>query len=165
MTEQHKHTQRPGSWYICPIMKIPQLLVLLQYNQQETSCNCSETSPKSVSHHGPHLENLLRHIIRHTRGWKPALLNVRSWSNKTLIVNDIICNNKLDCIEHTETWLTQRGQLSTGETQKRIFFFKIKAHSSVAELWVLYGALTASLVEVREHFLVSLLSLWFFHVF
>ena len=34
-----------------------------------------------------------------------ALLNVRSLLNKTFIINDLILDNKLDCLFLTETWL------------------------------------------------------------
>lgn len=34
-----------------------------------------------------------------------SLLNVRSLMNKTFIINDLILDNKLDCLFLTETWL------------------------------------------------------------
>ena len=40
---------------------------------------------------------------------KIAFLNVRSLSNKTFIVNDIIRSYGLDCIILTETWLDETG--------------------------------------------------------
>ena len=38
---------------------------------------------------------------------KFALLNVRSLSGKSFLINDLICSNKLDFLFLTETWLDQ----------------------------------------------------------
>lgn len=52
-----------------------------------------------------------------------ALLNVRSLTNKTFIVNDIIRSHKLDCILLTETWLDETGSKELIEASPSIFHF------------------------------------------
>lgn len=52
-----------------------------------------------------------------------AHLNVRSLSNKTFIVNDIIRSYGLDCIILTETWLDETGTKELIEASPSNFSF------------------------------------------
>lgn len=52
-----------------------------------------------------------------------ALLNVRSLVNKTFLVNDLICANRLDCIVLTETWLEATGNKDLTKTAPAEFKF------------------------------------------
>ena len=58
-----------------------------------------------------------------TDSLKMALLNVRSLSNKTFIVNDIIRSYGLDCILLTETWLDETGTKELIEASPSQFSF------------------------------------------
>lgn len=52
-----------------------------------------------------------------------ALLNVRSLTNKTFIVNDIITSHRLDCILLIETWLDETGSKELIEASPSNFSF------------------------------------------
>lgn len=54
---------------------------------------------------------------------KIAFLNIRSLSNKTFIVNDIIESNQLHCILLTETWLDDTGSKERIEASPSNFSF------------------------------------------
>ena len=59
-----------------------------------------------------------------------ALLNVRSLSNKTFIVNDIIRSYGLDCIILTETWVDETGTKELIEASPSNFSFSHYSRSS-----------------------------------
>ena len=52
-----------------------------------------------------------------------AVLNVRSLLNKTFIINDLILDNKLDCLLLVETWLGTDGPVTLTEASPPGFNF------------------------------------------
>ena len=57
---------------------------------------------------------------------KLALLNIRSLSNKSFLINDLIYTHKLDFMLLTETWLEQANSFTTLiESAPPIFFFNL----------------------------------------
>lgn len=52
-----------------------------------------------------------------------ALLNVRSLTNKSFLVNDLISNHNLDFTLLTETWLDRNGTVALIETAPPNFKF------------------------------------------
>ena len=58
-----------------------------------------------------------------------ALLNVRSLSNKTFIINDLISDNKIDCMFLTETWLSADGPATLLEASPTNYNFSFSARS------------------------------------
>ena len=54
---------------------------------------------------------------------KFALINVRSPTNKTFIINDLITSHKLDCILLTETWLDETGNKELVDASPSNFSF------------------------------------------
>ncbi len=56
-----------------------------------------------------------------------ALLNVRSLSNKTFIINYLILDNKIDCMFLTETWLSTDGPATLLEASSTNYNFSFSS--------------------------------------
>src|SRR4029434_1264485 len=52
-----------------------------------------------------------------------AILNIRSLSGKTFLINDLICERKLDCMFLTETWLNKNGSAALIEASPPNYSF------------------------------------------